>query len=55
MSVTKAVQKNDQIDITITGYTSEGSGIGRLNDRPDGLAIFVPGAAVGDRLRVRIL
>ena len=55
MSVTKAVQKNDQIDITITGYTSEGSGIGRLNDRPDGLAIFVPGAAVGDRLRVRIV
>ena len=39
----------------MTGYTSEGSGVGRLNDQPDGLAVFIPHAAVGDFLKVRIV
>lgn len=43
--------KNDILPLEITGYTAEGSGVGRA----DGAAIFVPGAAVGDKLLVRIL
>lgn len=45
------LKKNDLIELEITGYTAEGSGVGRYND----LAVFVPLAAQGDRLRVRIL
>lgn len=55
MSVTKAVKKNEIVTFHITGYTSEGSGVGRLNDQPDGLAVFVPHAAIGDWLKVRIV
>ncbi len=60
------VKKNDSIELFITGYTAEGSGVGRFfpeentgeNSPPDkegGIAVFVPGAAKGDRLRVRIV
>lgn len=60
------VKKNDSIELSITGYTAEGSGVGRFfpeentgeNSAPDkegGIAVFVPGAAKGDRLRVRIV
>lgn len=45
------MQKNDEYIIEITGYTSEGSGIGRA----DSVAVFVPSAAAGDVLRVKIL
>ncbi len=45
------IKKNDIIDLEITGYTAEGSGVGRYND----IAIFVPLAAVGDKLRVQVL
>lgn len=45
------LKKNDVIDLEITGYTAEGSGVGRYHD----IAVFVPLAAAGDRLRVRIL
>ena len=55
MSVTKAVKKNEIVTFHVTGYTSEGSGVGRLNDQPDGLAVFIPHAAVGDFLKVRIV
>ena len=41
MSVTKAVKKNEIVTFHVTGYTSEGSGVGRLNDQPDGLAVFI--------------
>ena len=45
------MQKNDEIEIEITDMTDEGSGIGRF----DGMAVFVPGTAVGDMAFVRVL
>ena len=45
------MRKNEIAVIEITGYTAEGNGVGRL----DGMAVFVPGAAVGDTLQVRIV
>lgn len=45
------LNKNDIIDLEITGYTAEGSGVGRYHD----IAVFVPLAAEGDKLRVKIL
>lgn len=45
-------RKNDIIDLTITSMTSQGSGVGKT---PDGMVIFVPQSAVGDKLKVRIL
>ena len=43
--------KNDETVIDITGYTADGSGIGKC----DGMAIFVPLAAKGDRAKVKVL
>lgn len=45
------LKKNDIVEIEITGYTAEGSGVGRWQD----IAVFVPLAAAGDRLSVKIL
>ncbi|MEE1239046.1 MAG: 23S rRNA (uracil(1939)-C(5))-methyltransferase RlmD [Acutalibacteraceae bacterium] len=45
------MQKNDEIEIVITDMTDEGSGIGRY----EGMAVFVPRTAVGDRVRVLVL
>lgn len=45
------LKKNDIIDLEITGLTNEGCGIGKA----DGIVIFVPFTAVGDKLKVRIL
>ena len=45
------MKKNDIIDLDITGYTAEGSGVGRYKD----IAVFVPLAAAGDKLRVQVL
>ena len=45
------VTKNQIIPLEITGYTAEGSGVGHYN----GMAVFVPLAAAGDRLEVKIL
>ncbi len=43
--------KNGQIvTVSITGYTSEGYGVGKY----EGMAVFVPRAAAGDRLKVKI-
>ena len=44
------MQKNDVFETEISGMTAEGQGVGRA---PDGTAVFVPGAAVGDTLSVR--
>lgn len=44
-------QKNDIIALEITDMTHEGSGVGHL----DGMAVFVPASAVGDRLSVRLV
>lgn len=46
------LKKNDVYEMKITGMTAEGQGVGH---EPNGLAVFVPGAAVGDTLSVRIV
>ena len=44
------LKKNDLIPLEIQAVTSsEGSGVGRY----EGMVVFVPGAAPGDRLTVR--
>ena len=45
------IKKNDIIPIEITDITGQGSGIGRV----DGMAVFVPLTAAGDRISARIL
>ncbi len=45
------MQKNEIYETEITGMTTEGSGVARI----DGMAVFVPITAVGDRLRVKIV
>lgn len=46
------LKKNDRLIIDITGTTSEGYGVGKSND---GVAIFVPNSAVGDKVDVLIV
>ena len=46
------LKKNDKLIIDITGMTSEGYGVGKSQD---GVAIFVPNSAVGDRAEVLIV
>ncbi len=43
--------KNQVIPLEITGYAADGSGVGHFN----GIAVFVPLAAAGDRLEVKVL
>ena len=45
------MKKNDIIEIEITALSNECSGIGKK----DGMVIFVPFSAIGDKLKVRIL
>lgn len=45
------MEKNDIITLSITAMSSEGVGIGRY----EGIAVFVPMSAVGDKLKVKIL
>ena len=45
------LQKNDCITLEITDINNEAFGIGRC----DGVAVFVPSAAIGDLLKVRIV
>ena len=45
------MKKNEFIILEITAMSSEGSGIGRY----EGLAVFVPMTAVGDKVRVKIV
>lgn len=44
-------QKNDLIELKITGITNEGNGVGH----DQGMAVFVPDAAAGDLLEVRLV
>lgn len=44
------MKKNDIVEITITGMTTEGNGVGRYDD----FAIFVPMTAFGDVVNARI-
>lgn len=46
------LNKNDIINLTINSTTADGNGVGRTEE---GIAVFVPLSAVGDRLSVRIL
>lgn len=43
--------KNQDIELYIEGFTSEGSGVGHV----DGMAVFVSGAAAGDKALVHII
>ena len=45
------LNKNNIIDLEITGLTNEGCGIGKYN----GIVVFVPFTAIGDKLRVRVV
>ena len=45
------IKKNDLFEAEITAMTAEGSGICRA----DGMAVFVPGTAVGDHCVVRVV
>lgn len=45
------MEKNDVIELKITGLTNEGSGVGRY----EGMAVFVPVTAVGDVILCRIV
>ncbi len=45
------MQKNDIYELTITGMTDDGDGVGRV----DGIAVFVPYTLVGEQVRVQIV
>ena len=45
------MKKNDIIEIEITDITHEGSGVGRY----EGMAVFVPLTAVGDKIKAHVL
>lgn len=45
------VEKNEELELTIDSVTLEGAGVGRV----DGFALFVPGALVGERVRVHVI
>lgn len=45
------LKKNDEIELEIESFTSEGSGVGRY----EGMAVFVGGSAAGDRVLAHII
>ena len=45
------MNKNDIVEVLITDVSNQGSGVGKY----DGITVFVPETAIGDRARVRIL
>ncbi len=51
------LRKNQQIQLSITGVTGEGNGVGRYKapgDDSTGVAVFVPQTAIGDEILCRI-
>lgn len=46
----KPVKVGDEIDVSIEAVASKGDGIAKV----EGFVVFVPGASVGDKTRVRI-
>ncbi len=46
-----SLNKNDIITLDITAMSSDGSGIGRIDD----LVVFVPNTAVGDKIRAKVV
>jgi len=51
MKHTQPVKKNDDITLTIDAYTSDGAGIGRIEN----FAVFVPGALIGETVDAHII
>ena len=45
------MQKNEIYEITITGMTDDGDGVGRIN----GMAVFVPYTLVGEKVKILIV
>ncbi len=45
------LKKNDEFNLKITGYTSEGGGVGKI----DGQAVFVENTAIGDEILCHII
>lgn len=45
------MRKNDEFILTVTDYTTEGSGVAKY----DGMAVFIPATAVGDTVKTKIL
>ena len=45
------VEKNEELELIIDSVTLEGAGVGRVG----GFAIFVPGALMGERVRIHII
>ena len=45
------LKKNDEFNLKITGYTSEGGGVGKF----DGQAVFVENTAIGDEILCHII
>lgn len=45
------LNKNDEVILTISGFTAEGNGVGKI----DGLAVFVPFTAIGDTVLTKIV
>ncbi len=45
------LQKNDEFELTVTGFTAEGSGVGRK----DGETVFVENAAAGDVVLAHVI
>ncbi len=45
------LKKNDIVNLEITALSSDGNGIGRIND----MVVFVPNTAVGDKIRAKIV
>ncbi len=53
-----ALHKNQLVELTVTGVTGEGSGVARyVSDASPapGFVVFIPGAAIGDRVLCRIV
>ena len=46
----KPVKVGDELEVTIEAVAAKGDGIAKK----DGFVIFVPGTAMGDKLRIRI-
>ena len=51
MKVSNPFRKNQELELTITGVTGEGQGVGRK----DGVAFFVPFALPGETVRAHII
>lgn len=49
--ITMELKKNEIYEVCVTGLSSEGSGVARIND----YVIFIPESAVGDILKIKLI